>query len=542
MKLSISNKITLPIAIIFIVAVISAGMVTLQGQKQTQLNSLLNDSVQPVHNSLEDAYRDLYQVMVAASGIAKATSDKEIEHNTHEFEDNAYKAVPRMRKVAELFEAGILPSQQASELTKLVDATDKWIKLYEPMFANPAQAEAYFQANSRELEAQFKIIRKQLKTISGLIEAKQQQLRADVAESINTNILSSTLFSAVIVLAALFALFVAKRFVVKPLKEIEKVMADIAQGDGDLSQRLPVTTKDELGALSTSFNQFVGKIHTTVGEVITSSNTVRAEMENIQSLTQHIAEFSSEQQQENDAVATAVNEMKVTSNTVSENANQAAFASDSANQEADQTNATLQETVHSIQSLSKEIDSASLVIHDLDTDVNNIVSILDVIRGIADQTNLLALNAAIEAARAGEQGRGFAVVADEVRSLASRTQDSTGEIQTMIERLQGGAQQAVMSMNSSKESSDSTIQMAESATQSLAVIRNSIEKMNQMNTEIATAAAQQSQVSNEVNANVQRISDNGHQKVEMIRSADQACIRLSQQCQRLDTLVAEFKV
>lgn len=241
-------------------------------------------------------------------------------------------------------------------------------------------------------------------------------------------------------------------------------------------------------------------------------------------------------------VATAVNEMQMTSQSVAENANEAASASHKANREADNTNAILKTTVSSIQSLAGEVDNASQVIHNLDLDVANIASILDVIRGIADQTNLLALNAAIEAARAGEQGRGFAVVADEVRSLASRTQESTGEIQSMIEKLQHGAREAVAVMQASKERGHDTIDNAGKASDSLAEIIASISLMSQMNSQIATAASEQTSVSDEVNNNVMHILENSHHMVEMVSSAENACLSLAGQCETLDDLVAQFKV
>ena len=319
-------------------------------------------------------------------------------------------------------------------------------------------------------------------------------------------------------------------------------MSEVASGDGDLTKRIAVTSNDEIGKLAQAFNLFVSKIHTTVSDVIASSNTVRSEMDNIQVLTKNIAKFSSSQQQESEVVAAAVHEMQVTSNTVNENANEAAEASLGATAEADTTEAILQQTVISIQGLANEITLAGTVIHTLDSDVSNIASILGVIKGIADQTNLLALNAAIEAARAGEQGRGFAVVADEVRALASKTQYSTGEIEKMIERLQSGAKEAVFAMESSTKSGKETIDLASEASKSLQHITRAIVVMNDMNTHIATAANEQSHVSDDVNSNVQRIADNSSEMVLMVSRSESACISLSEQCERLDGLVSQFKV
>ncbi|AZL85294.1 methyl-accepting chemotaxis protein [Aliivibrio salmonicida] len=541
-RLSVKTKIALPIvAIVSLFSVIST-LNVMKLNEQAEVNYKLIELVQPVNESLEDAYRDLYQVTAAAQGLMLSTTNAEREHHTFEFQDNAYKAIPRLKKVEVLYQENILPLNTQVELTTLINAAEKWIELYEPLFSDPNNAQAYYQKNNNQLDEQFKIMRKQLKSISKLIVSEQVKLGEQSHYGINSGKIISGIGAISAVIFGLFAVWLSINWIVKPIQSLELAMSEVASGDGDLTKRIAVTSNDEIGKLAQAFNLFVSKIHTTVSDVIASSNTVRSEMDNIQVLTKNIAKFSSSQQQESEVVAAAVHEMQVTSNTVNENANEAAQASLGATAEADTTEAILQQTVISIQGLANEITLAGTVIHTLDSDVSNIASILGVIKGIADQTNLLALNAAIEAARAGEQGRGFAVVADEVRALASKTQYSTGEIEKMIERLQSGAKEAVLAMESSTKSGKETIDLASEASKSLQHITRAIVVMNDMNTHIATAANEQSHVSDDVNSNVQRIADNSSEMVLMVSRSESACISLSEQCERLDGLVSQFKV
>ncbi|MDR9827244.1 methyl-accepting chemotaxis protein [Vibrio sp. FNV 38] len=542
-NMSIKQKLVFPLTFIIALFTISAALNVFTSWKQTDLTKTLNNQIIPHLFTIEDAYRDLYQTTSAIQALVLAQSKNSIEHHLFEYKDNAYKVLPRIRRSLVLSESNIMPASHRQNVNHLIALTEQWLDSYERFITLPsAQWPNTYANNSETFEAQFAAVRKQLNIVKDNLLTRQTELQQEIDTATHRGESILKLGTAIVIISSIAMVAFLINAIIKPINHIHTAMTQIASGEGDLCQRLTVSSKDELGLLAGSFNQFVSKIQHTVSEVVESSATLRNEMSHLQQLTTSIANSTNDQQQNSHTVAAAVHEMQMTSRTVSDNANDAASASQVANQELVKSNAILTQTGASIRSLATDIESASLVINTLDNDVSNIASVLDVIRGIAEQTNLLALNAAIEAARAGEQGRGFAVVADEVRSLASRTQQSTGEIHHMIEKLQAGAEQAVNVMKASKLSSEETILSSSQASDSLNHILDAIEKMNEMNTHIATAAHQQSAVSEEVSGNVQGIADSSASVVIVVSQAQDSLATFSHQCAQLDKLVGQFKV
>ncbi|MFC3150398.1 methyl-accepting chemotaxis protein [Litoribrevibacter euphylliae] len=248
------------------------------------------------------------------------------------------------------------------------------------------------------------------------------------------------------------------------------------------------------------------------------------------------------QSKETEQVAAAINEMSATAHNISQNTSEAAEAAHHANDEALLTKGVVTASIQSIEHLAEEIDTGAKVINNLETDVANITSMVDVIQSIAEQTNLLALNAAIEAARAGEQGRGFAVVADEVRTLASRTQSTTEEIQQMIDKLQNGAQSAVAVMESSKAKGESTVEEVNKTEESLTGIVNAVSTINDMSTQIASASEEQTAVSEEIGNSVTRIAEIADEAATGAKNTEESCIRLANLTQEIRNQLGQFKV
>jgi len=330
--------------------------------------------------------------------------------------------------------------------------------------------------------------------------------------------------------------------ITKLLGNVLSMMKGIAAGDGDLTQRLPVNSKDEISLLASGFNQFVDKIHKLVSKTADTTGLINESINNTNGLTNQVTESINNQRGKTDMVATAMTEMSTSAHEVSCNAEEAASSANAAHKSCNDAIEVVSTGISSVRSLVDEVEKASDVINNLQGDVGNIVSVLEVIRGIAEQTNLLALNAAIEAARAGEQGRGFAVVADEVRTLASRTQDSTQEIQGMIERLKKGSEEAVNVMMSSKVAGEKTVETSSITGDSLDEIVKAVSVIKDMNAQIANAAREQSEVGNSINQNLVEILDETDITATATEKNSENTSSLQAQASDLHQLISQFKV
>ncbi len=349
-----------------------------------------------------------------------------------------------------------------------------------------------------------------------------------------------TVAGIAIALGLLVAALVASG-IVRPIRVAVDAMRDIAAGEGDLTRRLEEHGRNEVAELGQAFNQFAEKVRRLVSEVAGSTSQVAAAAEEMSAITDEFNRDVAQQRHEIEQVATAMNEMTATVQDVARNAAQAAESAQAADREAQQGQQVVHETVSSIESVSVEVEHTASAIQRLEADSQSISAVLEVIRGVAEQTNLLALNAAIEAARAGEQGRGFAVVADEVRTLASRTQQSTLEIQQVIEQLQSGARNAAEVMHRGRAQVDSSVLQAQQAGSSLTSITSAVASISDMNVQIASAAEQQSAVSDEISQNVVNINQVADRVTEAAGQTAQASSQLAHLAAGLQSLVGQFK-
>lgn len=370
-------------------------------------------------------------------------------------------------------------------------------------------------------------------------------LTEDTSEQLSNSVRNLLVYSIIALVVSFILIWVPVYFISRGIiTSLDKLRNTIVQAEeeNDLKLRCEITSEDEIGQTAMAFNRRMDKFQTLMQQITGATTQLATASEEVATVAKGSGQNLEKQRAETEQVATAMNEMSATVSEVASNASSAAGAAQNADNEAKGGQAIVQQTAEEIEKLATEVESAAEVIRQLEQDSENIGGVLDVIKGIAEQTNLLALNAAIEAARAGEQGRGFAVVADEVRTLASRTQESTQEIETMIDQLQKRAQTAVRVMEQGREQAQRGAEHAKEAAASLEAITRAVATINDMNTQIASAAEEQSTVAEEMNRNITTISQISEQTSAGSQQTTTASVELTKLAGQLQSLVGQFKI
>ena len=540
-RLGLRVKVALPFAITAVALIVIGLFAVSTVRNLVSDTDNIAETYLPSVSEILNGDRDLYQAMVAQMAFVDAQfNNEEGENYLASFDENAGQALERFNQaVARLEGTGV------SDVARGFDtAYERWLSSAQRVLqlaetGDPEQARSLAASETNEL---FDNLRNYFDEVGAHADA-QAQIRAGEAssegQSSSMTILLITVV-AILISIGLFAVFL--KMIIASISALRDQLDNIAQGEGDLTQRIPVEMDDDLGKLAKSFNLVLENLQSMIGSIqqltrelgTGASDLARAAKDNNDGVTRQTDSIS--------MVATAINEMQSAIEEVAGNASRAAEITREAEEKGKNGARIIRSSSEQVHRLAAQISKAVEVIRKLSDDSDNITSVLDVIRGIAEQTNLLALNAAIEAARAGEQGRGFAVVADEVRTLAQRTGQSTEDIQTMITTLQTGVADIVSVMETGSKEASETEKLATDAESELKAILEAMANIADVNTSVASATEEQTQVVDEINRSITEINDLATESANRSRDIDGISESLEGYARELESQTGRFRV
>lgn len=485
--------------------------------------------------------RDLYQALVAQMSFVDARiNNEEGSQFASAFEENVGQARERFEITVKALEG-----TGVSTIARGFDATfESWLQSARKVISLAEQDRQNEARNlaATETAARFDSLRNYFDDVGAHAdEQAQEQALAVSSEGQNSSV--AILVITAIAVAGSIVLFVAfLRMIIQSISTLREHLDNIAQGEGDLTQRIPIELDDDLGALARSFNKVLENLQSMIASIQQLTIELGQGADSLRQASNDNHEGVNRQTGAISMVATAINEMQSAIEEVAGNASQAADVTRDAENKGSNSAQIIRKSSEQVHRLSAQITKAVNVIRKLSADSDNIASVLDVIRGVAEQTNLLALNAAIEAARAGDQGRGFAVVADEVRTLAKRTQQSTEDIQTMIEALQTGVADIVSVMETGSQEASETVKLSTEAEQELNAILEAMSRITDMNTSVASATEEQTQVVDEINRSITEINDLASESATRSEEIDSISQSLDGYARELEKQTGRFRV
>lgn len=535
-------KLALPILLLAMLLALMGSLGMYSIGQLVEANARLSQVYVPSVGLLLNADRDLYQALVAERALAhenvRGTQLQALQKNHVE---NIQQVQDRVRQYASL---GTKSQEERQKLDEFERYFQQWKENTERIvdLASRDITAAARLSYAQESNALFSALRGTIDTLEDLVEAKveletTQSARTGAKQQWQQGLILSTGIILCIGLIVVFPILVTR-----PLNTLLWRIEQIADGNGDLRERLEVSSRDELGRLGRAFNRFLDKLQPLIQQVGQVTQQVTLSAKDLASMATNNDQLIHNEHLAMDQVSTAVNQMTAAVHEVARNAQHAADAAHHAQLRSQAGTQVINDSIQTIRRLATDVEYASTSIAALEKETTNIGAVLNVIKEIADQTNLLALNAAIEAARAGEQGRGFAVVADEVRALAARTQNSTKDIQNMIERLQLGVQETVKAMHSSSQKAKESVTQAASVDEALAVTGQAINQINDIAAQIATACEQQTQVTENIARTMDEIRSLSDEVAQTSGRSTQASQRVSDLSKDLSQLMQRFQV